>query len=212
MACAESLLPIQYELASYGDLLLSVLDSWQKKTLKEQQRSRSCALVRKRTVVRWCFHCINKCFHKSQLLKATPETSGVIESSSEVVHQSSHWSSLQNLHLHFASCVGYHDNLPERKHHSPREILGLWWNRLPRKSCGCPSLEVFKARPDGALSNLVYSGGRPYPQQGCWNWMTFTVPSKPFIITSFGVQRLPFPISKRWSTAFPCYDMKQLQQ
>ena len=27
------------------------------------------------------------------------------------------------------------------------------WNRLPR-GCGCPSLEVFKARLDGALSNL----------------------------------------------------------
>ncbi|KFW62331.1 hypothetical protein AS28_02184, partial [Pygoscelis adeliae] len=29
------------------------------------------------------------------------------------------------------------------------------WNRLPREVVGAPSLEVFKARLDGALSNLV---------------------------------------------------------
>ena len=29
------------------------------------------------------------------------------------------------------------------------------WNRLPRKSVDVPSLEVFKARLDGALGNLV---------------------------------------------------------
>ncbi|KFM12610.1 hypothetical protein AS27_09646, partial [Aptenodytes forsteri] len=29
------------------------------------------------------------------------------------------------------------------------------WNRLPRESVDGPSLEVFKARLDGALSNLV---------------------------------------------------------
>ncbi|KFP95231.1 hypothetical protein N329_07654, partial [Haliaeetus albicilla] len=29
------------------------------------------------------------------------------------------------------------------------------WNRLPREAVGAPSLEVFKARLDGALSNLV---------------------------------------------------------
>ncbi|KFR03901.1 hypothetical protein Y956_04826, partial [Nipponia nippon] len=28
------------------------------------------------------------------------------------------------------------------------------WNRLPREAIGAPSLEVFKARLDGALSNL----------------------------------------------------------
>ncbi|KAK4827481.1 hypothetical protein QYF61_018781 [Mycteria americana] len=31
------------------------------------------------------------------------------------------------------------------------------WNRLPREAVDAPSLEVFKARLDGALSNLVYS-------------------------------------------------------
>ncbi|KAK4817810.1 hypothetical protein QYF61_027861 [Mycteria americana] len=30
------------------------------------------------------------------------------------------------------------------------------WNRLPREVVDAPSLEVFKARLDGALSNLVY--------------------------------------------------------
>ncbi|KGL98419.1 hypothetical protein N301_14261, partial [Charadrius vociferus] len=29
------------------------------------------------------------------------------------------------------------------------------WNRLPREAVEVPSLEVFKARLDGALSNLV---------------------------------------------------------
>ncbi|KFP55978.1 hypothetical protein N323_06028, partial [Cathartes aura] len=29
------------------------------------------------------------------------------------------------------------------------------WNRLPRETVDAPSLEVFKARLDGALSNLV---------------------------------------------------------
>ena len=29
------------------------------------------------------------------------------------------------------------------------------WNRLPREVVAAPSLEVFKARLDGALSNLV---------------------------------------------------------
>ncbi|KFQ04583.1 hypothetical protein N330_13610, partial [Leptosomus discolor] len=29
------------------------------------------------------------------------------------------------------------------------------WNRLPREAAAAPSLEVFKARLDGALSNLV---------------------------------------------------------
>ncbi|KFQ92756.1 hypothetical protein Y956_05383, partial [Nipponia nippon] len=29
------------------------------------------------------------------------------------------------------------------------------WNRLPREAVNAPSLEVFKARLDGALSNLI---------------------------------------------------------
>ena len=30
------------------------------------------------------------------------------------------------------------------------------WNRLPREVVDAPSLEVFKARLDGALSNVVW--------------------------------------------------------
>jgi len=30
------------------------------------------------------------------------------------------------------------------------------WPRLPREAAAAPSLEVFKARLDGALSNLVW--------------------------------------------------------
>jgi len=30
------------------------------------------------------------------------------------------------------------------------------WNKLPREPVAAPSLEVFKARLDGALSNLVW--------------------------------------------------------
>jgi len=30
------------------------------------------------------------------------------------------------------------------------------WNGLPREVVGAPSLEAFKARMDGALSNLIW--------------------------------------------------------
>ncbi|KFV18721.1 hypothetical protein N340_02340, partial [Tauraco erythrolophus] len=33
--------------------------------------------------------------------------------------------------------------------------VGRHWNRLPREVVEAPSLEVFKARLDGALSNLM---------------------------------------------------------
>ncbi len=42
------------------------------------------------------------------------------------------------------------------------------WNRLPREVVDAPSLEVFKDRLDGALSNLS-SGRCPCPGQGSWN-------------------------------------------
>jgi len=32
----------------------------------------------------------------------------------------------------------------------------MHWNKLPREAVAAPSLEVFKARLDGALSNLVW--------------------------------------------------------
>jgi len=50
--------------------------------------------------------------------------------------------------------------------------------RLPREAVAAPSLAVFKARLDGALSN--WSGGRcPCSWQGRWNQMVFKVPSNP---------------------------------
>jgi len=52
------------------------------------------------------------------------------------------------------------------------------WNRLPSEVAAVPSLEVFKARLDGALS---WSSGRcPCSWQGGWNQMIFKVPSNPY--------------------------------
>ena len=41
-----------------------------------------------------------------------------------------------------------------------------------------PSLEVFKARLDGALGNLVW-WEVSLPRAGGWNWMDFKAPSNP---------------------------------
>ncbi|KFM11122.1 hypothetical protein AS27_05432, partial [Aptenodytes forsteri] len=41
-----------------------------------------------------------------------------------------------------------------RKKFFPMRVV-RHWNRLPREIMDAPSLEVFKARLDGALSNLV---------------------------------------------------------
>jgi len=35
-------------------------------------------------------------------------------------------------------------------------VVRRHWNRLPREVVDIPSLEVFRARLDGALSNLVW--------------------------------------------------------
>jgi len=42
------------------------------------------------------------------------------------------------------------------------------WHRLPRVAVAAPSLAVFKARLDGALSNLS-SERCPCPWKGIWN-------------------------------------------
>jgi len=48
------------------------------------------------------------------------------------------------------------------------------WNRLPREAVAALSLEVFEARLNGALSNLVsWKGSRS------WNWTIFKVLSNP---------------------------------
>lgn len=54
-------------------------------------------------------------FTNHSFTKSTPETSGVTGSSSKVIQQSAHRSSLQNLHPQFASHIEYCNNLPERK-------------------------------------------------------------------------------------------------
>jgi len=52
------------------------------------------------------------------------------------------------------------------------------WHRLPREVVAAPTLAVFKARLDGALSNLVWWKGS-LPMAGGWNCMTFKGPFQP---------------------------------
>ena len=52
------------------------------------------------------------------------------------------------------------------------------WHRLPREAVDAPSLEVFKARLDEALSNLIW-GVASLPMAGGWNWVVFKLPSIP---------------------------------
>ncbi|KFQ83181.1 hypothetical protein N337_02791, partial [Phoenicopterus ruber ruber] len=44
--------------------------------------------------------------------------------------------------------------LDRRKKFFPMRVV-MHWNRLPRAAVDAPSLEVFQARLDGALSDLV---------------------------------------------------------
>jgi len=50
------------------------------------------------------------------------------------------------------------------------------WNRLLRAAVDAPSLAVFKARLDGALSNLVW-WKVSLPMAGGWNRMIYKIPS-----------------------------------
>ena len=50
------------------------------------------------------------------------------------------------------------------------------WHRLPREAVDAPSPEVFNARLDGALGNLVW-WEVSLPMAGGWNWVIFKVPS-----------------------------------
>lgn len=138
------------------ELVFSVLGFLVK---REQQGSKPCPLVRERTApqesrLHGHLPCTSKWFPKSQLTKPTPDTSGMMGSSSEVVQQSSYWSPLQNLHPHFTSHIEYCNNFPER-------------------------------------------------EQGMGNAGT--------IIISSVVQQLPFLISNKWSTAFPCTELQVIQ-
>lgn len=52
------------------------------------------------------------------------------------------------------------------------------WHRLPREAVDAPSLEVLKARLDGALGSLVW-WDVSLPMAGGWDWVVFKVPSNP---------------------------------
>jgi len=52
------------------------------------------------------------------------------------------------------------------------------WKRLPREAMGAPSLAVFKARLDGALSTLGWWKMSLLMAEG-WNQMIYKVPSNP---------------------------------
>ena len=51
-------------------------------------------------------------------------------------------------------------------------------NKFPREVVGAPSLEVFKARFNGALGSLIWWVAT-LPMTGAWNWMIFEVPCNP---------------------------------
>ena len=51
------------------------------------------------------------------------------------------------------------------------------WHRLPRRAADAPSLEVFKAKLDGALGSLIWWMGS-LSMAGSWNWVVLKVPSK----------------------------------
>jgi len=52
------------------------------------------------------------------------------------------------------------------------------WHRLPREAVAAPSLEVFKARLDEALSTLGW-WNVSLPVAGVWNEVVYRVPSNP---------------------------------
>jgi len=52
------------------------------------------------------------------------------------------------------------------------------WNRLPSEAVNAQSLEPFKARLDGAVSNLV-KREVSLPIAGSWNYVILRVPSNP---------------------------------
>ena len=57
-------------------------------------------------------------------------------------------------------------------------IVVRHWQGLHREGVEALSLEVFKARLDGAFRNLV-SWEVSLPTSGGWNWMAYNVLSNP---------------------------------
>ena len=82
------------------------------------------------------------------------------------------------------------------------------WNRLPREAVDAPSLEAFKARMDGAVSNLVYREVS-LPTAGGWNQVILNVPfnsnhsmnnnKKRHLFCSMAPQAHPHYLSYCWS-------------
>jgi len=52
------------------------------------------------------------------------------------------------------------------------------WNRLPKEDVDAPTLEAFKVRLNGALSNVVWREVF-LPIAGGWNCLILKVPSNP---------------------------------
>ena len=66
--------------------------------------------------------------------------------------------------------------LDVRKKFFTQRVVRHWHCYL--ESCGAPSLEVLKARLDGASDSLSWWGAA-LPMAWGWNWMVFEVPSNP---------------------------------
>ena len=58
------------------------------------------------------------------------------------------------------------------------------WHRLPREVVDAPSLETFKVRLDGALSNVIELQ-KSLPMAGGWTRWPSEVPSNPFYDSIF---------------------------
>jgi len=59
---------------------------------------------------------------------------------------------------------------------------------LPREAVGAPSLEVLKARLDGALGSLICRVAA-LPTAGGWKWVGFKIPSDPTILLYYDLLR-----------------------
>ena len=63
------------------------------------------------------------------------------------------------------------------------ERVVRYWNRLPREVVDAPSLEVFKARLDGALSSLsLVLNWWPCMWQGGWRFVILENPGRSVIL------------------------------
>jgi len=68
-------------------------------------------------------------------------------------------------------------DLDTRKKFSTLRVVRPW-HRLPREAVDAPTLDISKARLDGAFRNLGWWKGSLTMARG-WNWMICKVPSSP---------------------------------